>query len=320
MVRTSAIGGLLLAAACGGSPAAPTPVLALTCPARVEASTTAFDGAAVSFDTSTQGGRPPASVVCAPGSGSTFPIGETIVSCTATDTAAQTAGCSFPVSVTRTPTLAWTRFLAFGDSITEGVTSPAPELLTRLATPEAYPGQLQQMLAARYTAQEITVLNRGIAGERLAEGVRRLPRVLDEDQPDVLLLLEGVNNIRNVSTDELADDLDEMVRSARRRGVEVVLATLLPVSDSREAGRPGTQRAIRELNEEILRIARRHGLGAPADLYNLFLQTPSLLGRDGLHPTAEGYVRMAEVFFEVIRERYEDHAPAAAISTVTIIP
>jgi uncharacterized repeat protein (TIGR01451 family) len=40
-----------------------------------------------------------ASVVCVPPSGSAFPTGTTTVNCTATDTAGNTASCSFPVSV-----------------------------------------------------------------------------------------------------------------------------------------------------------------------------------------------------------------------------
>jgi lysophospholipase L1-like esterase len=140
--------------------------------------------------------------------------------------------------------------------------------------------------------------------------------VLDEDRPEVLLLLEGVNNIRNVPTVELAGDLDEMVREARRRNIQVLIATLLPVSDDREAGRVGTQAAIQDLNEEIVDIARKNRLGAPVDLYTTFLQMPSLLGIDGLHPTAAGYARMAEVFFDTIQERYEVDPPARAIAAL----
>ena len=298
------------AAACGGSPNAPAPALALSCPVRAEGSTTGSTGVAVTFQVTVQGGRLPAPVVCTPPSGSTFPIGITTVSCSVTDADDRNAGCSFPVAVTRTATLAFTRFLAFGDSITEGVVSPAPNLLALMGLPDAYPGQLQQMLAERYTGQTITVINRGIGGERLAEGRERLSGVLDEDGPEVLLLLEGVNNIRNVPTMELAGDLDEMVREARRRGLEVLIATLLPVSEDREASRPGTQEAIEELNEEILGIARKNSLAEPVDLFALFSSMPSLLGMDGLHPTAAGYSRIAEAFFERIRNEYEVEPPA----------
>jgi lysophospholipase L1-like esterase len=264
-------------------------------------------GAPVQFEVTAQGGRTPAPVVCTPSSGSTFPIGSTSVSCTVTDASSQSAGCTFPVLVTRIPTLRWTRFLAFGDSMTEGQTSPAPSLLMRVATPDAYPGQLEQMLRARYTAQDITVLNRGRGGETAARGSERLPGVLDEDRPEVLLLLEGVNNIRFVPTEQLAGYLDDMVRDARRRDIEVFIATLLPTADDR-------LERIKDLNEEIFDIARRRGIGDPVDLFTVFSSEPSLIGMDGLHPTAAGYTRMAEVFFEAIRARYEEApVPPAAV-------
>jgi acyl-CoA thioesterase I len=261
---------------------------------------------------SAQGGRTPTSIVCTPASGSTFRIGDTPVSCTATDAQSQSSACTFTVSVARIPELARTRFLAFGDSITEGQTSPAPDVLMTLDFPDAYPGQLEQMLAARYTAQTPTVLNRGLGGERAARGRQRLPGVLEQDRPEVLLLLEGVNNIVNEKTRDLAGYLDEMVRSAQRRNVEVLIATLLPIGDVLEGRRPGTREAIQDLNEEIERIARKNGLGPTVDLHSVFLQEPSLLGRDGLHPTAAGYTRIAEVWLEAIRQRYEIAAPGAA--------
>jgi lysophospholipase L1-like esterase len=212
------------------------------------------------------------------------------------------------------PTLARTQFLAFGDSITEGVTSPALSILSRVGLPDAYPGQLEHLLSARYTAQTITVLNRGSAGERLAEGRERLPEVLDEDRPEVLLLLEGVNNIRNVPTRELAGDLDNMVREARRRHIDVLIATLLPISEEREEGRPGTLQAIKDLNDEIFDIARKNRIGPPVDLFSVFSGMPSLIGMDGLHPTSAGYTQMAQVFFETIRERYEVVPPQPMMS------
>jgi lysophospholipase L1-like esterase len=31
----------------------------------------------------------------------------------------------------------------------------------------------------------------------------------------------------------------------------------------------------------------------------------SLIGADGLHPTEDGYVRMAQILFDALRQRYE---------------
>jgi lysophospholipase L1-like esterase len=298
----------MAAAACGGSSTGPSPgPLSLTCPPQVEGQAADPAGVPVQYQVTVQGGRPPAPVVCTPASGSTFPVGSTSVSCTVTDASLQTTGCTFPVLVTQIPRLRRTRFLAFGDSMTAGQTSLAPMLLMTVGLPDAYPGQLEQKLKARYTAQDITVLNRGRGGETAARGLERLPGVLDEDRPEVLLLLEGVNNIRFVPTEQLAEYLDDMVRAARRRNIDVLIATLLPTTDDR-------LERIKDLNEEIFDIARRRRIGDPVDLFSVFSSEPSLIGMDGLHPTAAGYSRMAEVFFEAIRERFEEHPPSESIA------
>jgi acyl-CoA thioesterase I len=304
--------------ACGGhkGPTSPTPQpLGLTCPPRIDA--TANDGveAGVTFNAAAQGGTPPVSVECSPAAGG-FPVGETHVICNARDAASQTASCDFVVVVVIPPKITFTRFDAFGDSITEGVVSLAPTLLQRIAMPEAYPAKLEGLLAARYTAQTVTVINSGVGGERLETGRKRLPGVIDAEHPQVVLILEGINNIRNVSTAQLADDLDRMVVTARRRGVQVMLSTLLPVSSSREAQMPGTLADIQAFNGEIARIADKYRTGPVVDAFSAFAATPSLIGSDGLHPTADGYNRLAEVFFDAIKSRYEAAAPPDTLTVV----
>jgi acyl-CoA thioesterase-1 len=310
-----AVAALATAAGCGGSPIAPAPTqLSIQCPPSFQVRSLDGTGADVTYTPQMSGGLEP-SVVCAPPSGTKLPLGDWNITCTASDSAGQAATCSFAVRVVEPRRLQYTRFLAFGDSITQGVVSPAPTILRRLDGPHTYPSLLQGLLAARYTAQEIVVLNRGVGGERLAMGKQRLPDVLDNDKPEVLLLLEGINNLRNVDTEVLTADMRSMIRTAQRRGAVVLVAELLPISDAREAGsRRGTQAAIRAFNEEIRRLSLEHGLGEAVDLYTPFVENPSLLGMDGLHPTEAGYVRIAEIFFAAIRERWEIAAPTAPFS------
>ncbi|HZT76131.1 MAG TPA: DNA/RNA non-specific endonuclease [Vicinamibacterales bacterium] len=74
---------------------------ALTLPANIAAPATSPAGAAVPFTASAtdlvDGARP---IVCTPASGSTFAVGSTIVTCTASDTRGNTATGSFSVTVT----------------------------------------------------------------------------------------------------------------------------------------------------------------------------------------------------------------------------
>jgi hypothetical protein len=71
----------------------------VTCPSDITADATSPAGAAVSFSANASDACGPAIVACLPASGSTFPVGETTVTCTATDRAQNTSSCSFKVTV-----------------------------------------------------------------------------------------------------------------------------------------------------------------------------------------------------------------------------
>ncbi len=107
-----------------------------------------------------------------------------------------------------TPLAADDVILAFGDSLTEG---------KGVSALESYPAVLQQLSGVR-------VVNAGISGETSAQGLRRLPAVLDEVQPRLLLLLHGGNDIlQNLPQQQASDNLAAMIQLARARGIEVVL-------------------------------------------------------------------------------------------------
>ena len=73
------------------------------CPAPITVGNTPGQcSAVVSFSASASDNCPGASIACAPTSGSTFPIGTTLVTCTATDAASNTGTCSFNVTVNDT--------------------------------------------------------------------------------------------------------------------------------------------------------------------------------------------------------------------------
>jgi len=74
----------------------------LACPDAVEASTFGTLGRVVTFEvTATGAGTPAPIVTCVPPSGSFFPLGTTMVHCTATDALGSQATCDFPVHVSR---------------------------------------------------------------------------------------------------------------------------------------------------------------------------------------------------------------------------
>lgn len=269
------------------------------------------------------GGRAPYAVVCTPASSSLFPVGDSMVSCRATDAAQQQAACTFRVTVRISRTLSRTRFVAFGDSITAGAVSLSP--LRMLTGPDTYPYKLEQFLRERYPSQSFVVTNSGFGGEDTRDGAERLPSVLREHMPDVLLLLEGINHVNELTVDTQAEAFREMIDEARDRGVEIILATVMPVTPAFSQYRSTTLPKIRDLNSRIVKLADHYSIGPVVDLFALFQSNISLIGRDGLHPTPEGQTRIAEAFRDEIVRRYESRAtvsssiprPASSVSRPT---
>jgi lysophospholipase L1-like esterase len=323
----------MLLAGCRSSttPTPPPAAPVISCP--VAATGQSSDGSAVqvSYPAPTvTGGTAPVTVTCTP---SIFPVGTTTVTCTARDAKQQIANCAFPVSVVKVPQLRATRFVAFGDSITAGLlatTCPAgggvscalktpalPTLLTpfdelRLmaigeASSAAYPRQLQSLLASRFSAQAVTIVNEGNPGEFIADGKSRLSGTLTNDAPQVLLLQEGANDIdqSHPPISRLVNDLRTMVRNARGRGIDVFVGTVLPQRPNACRGYDFCDGAADSvpLNEQIRAMVASED-AVLVDLYPAFDgQTATLLGVDGLHPNEAGYQKIADLFFAAITQR-----------------
>lgn len=98
--------------------------------------------------------------------------------------------------------------LAFGDSLTVGVGATSGN---------SYPEVLQELVQRE-------VVGRGISGETTAQGVDRLPEVLEEIQPNLVILMEGGNDIlRNYPATRIKQNLAEMIGTIRETGAQVVL-------------------------------------------------------------------------------------------------
>jgi lysophospholipase L1-like esterase len=251
---------------------------------------------------------------CAPASGSAFAAGVTTVNCTATDAAGMRAACSFAVTISRPPQLTATRFMAYGDSITWGTASP-PGAFYAYPVPSpsyAYPNQLRTSLEMRYTDQSVSMANEGWPGESVGDGLNRLTSALTAHNPEVLLLLDGANDLlgkpTSATTVYIASKLREMVRTAKARypTLTVLLATFPPqtrgtIPYDRGAGRE----FVPELNQRIAAVAQLEGVPL-VDLYAAFpSNVKPYIGVDGLHPTEQGFTLIAQTFATVIQRTIE---------------
>lgn len=192
--------------------------------------------------------------------------------------------------------LSRTRFMAFGDSITVGEI-PDP------TTP--YPIILQTELRSRYLRQAdaIVVVNAGRGGERLLDGVLRFEDAFASARPEVVLLMEGVNDLLSLGPDLATTLLQFMAQHAMSRNARVFLGSMLPTRPGGRLSQPVSNLLL--FNSRMEAMARQQGV-VYVDLYNTLLpEAASIISDDGLHPTVLGYRRIADVFFDAIRANLE---------------
>jgi lysophospholipase L1-like esterase len=313
-MRRPAIAALALAAvclqACGGptgptpSPTPASPQISCANPIVIEGITT--ETHAVTYPPpTTSGGSSPVSVACAPESGSQFSIGVTTVTCNASDAVGRQASCSFAVTLRHRP-FALTRYLAFGDSITLGENGRPLGLFPVVDWANAYPTLLQRTFLERVPDQPIVVENAGLGGERVTESGIRLREEIEETQAEVLLLLEGINDLnRRVDPREVVSALSDRIHDALDRGVQYIfVSTLLPVAPDNCGppppncrGRLTSNTTIAETNSRIRAMVPAEG-GYLVDPFDRFMSnSKAYIDTDGLHPTPEGNRALAEAFW-----------------------
>ncbi len=325
----AALASAVVSAACGDSgPTQPNGAPKIACPASITRQSTDNTGVQISWPLPTvTGGTPPVTVVCAPASPNLFPVGTTTVSCSATDAIKLADSCSFQVAITPPPSLSATSFIAFGDSLSDGVLG-----LTAVGAFPGDPGpsvgyafKLRTMLRDRYTAQTIAMTDEGCPGELVSTptpgacpgGVYRMPTALSRDRPQAVLLLEGINDLNNSGGDAIdmvVSGLRTMVRQARGAGLPVFIGTMMPERPGGIRYHEGAAVAIPPTNQAIKFMASTEG-AIVVDLFAAFDgKTDTLLGPDGLHPNDAGYTVMAQTFYDAIKARLESPG------TTTLMP
>jgi lysophospholipase L1-like esterase len=298
-------------------PVADPPVL--SCPLEgISRATVNAAGMTINFDTPrVTGGEGTVNVSCSPASGDNFPIGATEVKCTATDSLSRTGTCGFTVTIAKLATLSKVRYLAFGDSITAGeitvpisgsIFSGAGVIHKQVVVPgSAYPAVLQRTLQGRYSTQagSIVVSNYGLGGEKTATARTRFISGLNAVQPEVVIILEGANDIpagENGAASTAASEVRAMADEAARRGIRVFIGTPVP-------GKPGSKQIstflLLDYASRMRTVAAQSG-ATLIDFYNLMLPNASqYIGVDGLHPNELGYTKMADIVFQAIQSAFE---------------
>jgi len=211
------------------------------------------------------------------------------------------AASSIPVVEAQT-----TVFAAFGDSITEGINFD--ELCSCQCREECgYPRRLEDFLNGVGLSSILS--NRGRGGETTPMGLGRFDTFLNiERNSDVVLLMEGTNDIGRISRETTLFNLAEMAHRTEEAGLEAAHATLIrrypgALEDFDNVINERLARDVRDLAYENGRML--------VDPFDAFINTPGVfvthyadVSEDPVgHPNSYGYGQLARIFFNVIRDR-----------------
>jgi lysophospholipase L1-like esterase len=164
--------------------------------------------------------------------------------------------------------------VAFGDSLTHG---------NGASQEQAYPAVLGRMTKR-------TVINAGVPGETTAEGLARLPEVLETHRPRLVLLCLGGNDmLRRQDARATEANLRQIIQAIKASGAGVVL-----IGVPQPALFSGPPAFYEKLAEEFK-------LPYEDEILDEVLKNPRLKS-DAIHANAEGYRLVAERLAELLRK------------------
>lgn len=126
------------------------------------------------------------------------------------------------------------------------------------------------------------VINASISGETSVSGRNRLPALLAQYRPRVVVIELGANDgLRGLPLTDLRGHLAAMIDAAQHAGAKVLLLGIeMPVNYG-----PQYRDGLRAVYAELAR--EKHAALVPFLLQGVALN-PALMQEDGLHPTAAG--------------------------------
>jgi lysophospholipase L1-like esterase len=196
--------------------------------------------------------------------------------------------------------------VAFGDSITDGTTSTVD-------ANRSWPSLLAERLVANPATANVSVLNMGIAGNRIlgdGAGVAALARfdrdVLSQAGVKWLMILEGINDMNlagrggatagapTLTADDLIGGMKQMIERAHTHDIKVIGCTLTPFG--------GATDAVEAMRQALNVFIRTSGAFDAVVDFDKVIRDPNdprqfikeYNNTDRLHPNDAGYQVMAD--------------------------
>src|SRR6478609_6458136 len=153
---------------------------------------------------------------------------------------------------------------------------------------------LEQRLKQQTAQRQYHLVNASISGETTAGGLARLPKLLADNAPALVLVELGANDgLRGLAVEEIRANLQHILKACRDAGAKIVLiGTELPVNYG-----PQYRDGLRNMYRDI---AREFNAPLVPFLLEGVATDPKLMQDDGLHPLAAAEPRVLDTVWPVL--------------------
>ena len=199
--------------------------------------------------------------------------------------------------------------LFFGDSITDCGRDRNAKAGDPNGWGQGYVYQIAAYLGAQDPADELIFTNKGVGGDRIYDLEKRLQSDVLDEEPDIVTLLIGINDVWRRFDSGVASELKDFAACYKRvlkkisgDGAQLVLMEpfLLPVPDDRRAWRDDLNPkidVIRDLAREFdATLVPLDGLFAAASAQ----REPEFWTPDGVHPSPAGHALIARAWIDAM--------------------
>jgi acyl-CoA thioesterase-1 len=164
-----------------------------------------------------------------------------------------------------TPTI-----LVLGDSLSAAYQIPPEDSWVKL---------LENKLKSSHP--QATVINSSIVGDTTANGLQRLPSLLEKYHPQILILeLGGNDGLRGLSVESIKANLDAMITQSLQANVKVLLVAIkLPPNYG--------PKYTKDFYEIYGQLQNKHHISLVPFFLENVVHSPKLMFEDHIHPTSE---------------------------------
>jgi len=163
------------------------------------------------------------------------------------------------------------KIVAFGDSLTYGYGATNED--------DAYPSKLEKISG-------YTVINAGVNGDTAHAGVKRIRKVVQEHNPDLVIVSLGGNDMLRKQDKDLEQNLSAIIEYLLSRNIQVVLLA---------EPQPSIAFLVKSLSDAAVyqKVANKHKIPLIENVFSRYLSEYKYKS-DTIHLNSDGYGLVAE--------------------------